>query len=164
MKKRTRILVVAALVPAVVLGVAVPMALASGSSQRGLFDRLSLAAGMKGANEVAPVVGDLDSAGYAVVDVNLFRGQVCVEDFATGGADPFHLFHIHQGGPTENGPVVVDFTPLLPSGIGCVTVPAESRGVLTHIVLNPGGFYVNAHNLPDHPGGALRGQLVRVLG
>jgi hypothetical protein len=160
MKKRTHLLLVAALVPTVLLGVAVPMA--AGSSQRGLFDRLSLAAGMKGANEVAPVVGDLDAAGYAVVDVNLFRSQACVEDFATGGADPFTLFHIHRGGATENGPVVVDFTPLLPSGIGCVIVPAENRSVLRDIVLNPGGFYLNAHN-PAHMQGALRGQLVRML-
>jgi hypothetical protein len=96
MKKRTRVLLVAALVPAVVLGVAAPMALASGSSQRTMFNRFSLAAGMKGSNEVPPVsTGDPDAAGYGVVDIDPVRGEVCVEDFAVGGATaPLLLFHI----------------------------------------------------------------------
>ncbi len=154
MKKRTRILLVAALVPAVVLGIAAPMALASGSSQRGIFDRLSLAAGMKGGNEVpvapATTAGDPDAAGFGVVDINFSQGQVCVE-LAVGGADaPLRLFHIHRGGPDVNGPVVVDFTSLLPAAglpageLGCVTV--NDRRLLGEILLHPGDFYLNAHN------------------
>jgi hypothetical protein len=50
----------------------------------------------------------------------------------------------------------------LPSGdLGCVNV--TDRRLLTEILLRPGEFYLNAHN-EMHPGGALRGQLVRVLG
>jgi CHRD domain len=167
MKKRTRILLVAALVPAVVLGVAAPMALASGGSQRGLFDNLSLAAGMKGNNEVPPAsTGDPDAAGYGVVDIDPVRGEVCVE-LAVGGTDTLTLFHIHRGAAGTNGPVVVDFTSLLPTTglpageLGCVDV--DSRRLLTEILLRPGDFYLNAHN-PAFMGGALRGQLVRVLG
>ena len=168
MKKRTRILLVAALVPTVVLGIAAPMALASGGSQRGMFEHFSLAAGMKGANEVPPVSeGDPDAAGYGVVDIDPIRGEVCVEDFAVGGATaPLILFHIHRGVAGQNGPVVVDFTSLLPatglpSGpLGCVSV--DNRQLLKEILLRPGNFYLNAHNA-DFMGGALRGQLVRVF-
>ncbi len=85
---------------------------------------------------------------------------MCVEDLAVGGAAPLTLFHIHKGGPTENGMVVVNFTPLLPSGLGCV--PVSDRGLFRDIELHPGNYYVNAHT-DTFPNGALRGQLVRTL-
>lgn len=157
--KRSHMLI-AVLVPALVIAIAAPMALASGggSGRQLPFNLPSLAAGMKGANENPPA--DLDAAGYAVVDVHILQGEVCVEDFAVGGAAPLILFHIHKGGPTENGPVVVNFVPLLPSGIGCV--PVTDRALLRDIELHPGDYYVNAHT-GEFPAGALRGQLVRTL-
>ena len=157
--KRSHMLV-AVLVPALVLAIAAPMALASGGSSRQFsFDLPPLMAGMKGANENPDA--DLDAAGYAVVDIHVLQGEVCVEDFAVGGETlPLTLFHIHKGGPEVNGPVVVNFVPLLPSGIGCVQ--DVDRGLLRDIELHPGDYYVNAHNA-DFPLGALRGQLVRTL-
>ena len=156
--KRSHMLI-AVLVPTLVIAIAAPMALASGGSSRQFsFDLPSLAAGMKGANENPDA--DLDAAGYAVVDVHIVKGEVCVEDFAVGGATPLTLFHIHKGGPEVNGPIVVDFVPLLPSGIGCV--PVSDRALLRDIELHPGNYYVNAHT-GEFPAGALRGQLVRTL-
>ena len=156
--KRSRMLI-ALLVPALVIAIAAPIALASGGSSRQLsIDLPPLMAGMKGANENPPA--DLDAAGYSVVDIHIIKGEVCVEDFAVGGAAPLTLFHIHKGGPADNGPVVVNFVPLLPSGIGCV--PVADRGLLRDIELHPGDYYVNAHT-GEFPTGALRGQLVRTL-
>jgi hypothetical protein len=155
-------MLVALLVPALTIGVAAPVALASsgGSSRQLAIDLPPLMAGMKGANENPPA--DPDAAGYAVVDIHIIKGEVCVEDFAVGGATlPLTLFHIHKGGPTENGPIVVDFVPLLATGgIGCV--PVSDRGLLRDIEVHPGNYYLNVHTT-DFMAGALRGQLVRTL-
>ena len=99
MKKRTRILLVAALVPAVVLGVAAPMALASGGSQRGMFDRFSLAAGMKGANEVPPVSHRRSRRrGLWRRGHRSDRGRgVCRGLRRRRSHAPLILFHIHRG-------------------------------------------------------------------
>jgi hypothetical protein len=152
--KRSRLLLIAALVPAVLLGAVAPTALASGGHEN------LLAAGMKGANEVPPVsTGDPDAAGYGVVRIDRGHRRVCVEDFAIGGASPLILFHIHRGVAGTNGPIVVDFTSLLPSGIGCVSV--TDKDLLKDIERHPQRFYLNAHST-EFPGGAARGQLVTI--
>jgi len=155
--KRSRLLLIAALVPAILLGAAAPTALASGGGEN------LLAAGMKGPNEVLPVsAGDPDAAGYTVVRIDRGHLRVCVEDFAVGGAElPLTLFHIHKGIAGMNGPIVVNFTPLLPSGIGCVQVPPTDRDLLKDIQRHPARYYTNVHNAP-FPGGAARGQLVTI--
>ena len=50
---------------------------------------------------------------------------------------------------------MVDFVPLLPSGIGCVNV---DRAVTRAIVDDPAAYYFNVHNDP-FPAGAVRGTL-----
>jgi hypothetical protein len=76
-------------------------------------------------------------------------------------------FHIHQGLPGANGPVVIDshLTAFTDSaGTGKVTrilsLPTDDTTLATlkAVVANPGGFYVNMHT-SDNPGGAIRGQL-----
>ncbi len=118
------------------------------------FSRL-FGALMTGAAEV-PGPGDPDGAGMAVIRINLPAGRICVLGFDTNQIDDPTLFHIHVGDATVAGPVVVDFTHLLPSGIGCV----KAGGKLARaIVQNPAGYYFNAHN-PAFMGGAVRGTLV----
>jgi hypothetical protein len=52
---------------------------------------------------------------------------------------------------------VVPFeSPASGSASGCVQ--GVDAGVISDILANPAGFYVNVHN-PDFPGGAIRGQL-----
>jgi hypothetical protein len=76
-------------------------------------------------------------------------------------------FHIHQGLPGVNGPVVIssDLTAFTDStGTGTITrilsLPTDDTTLATlkAIVANPGGFYVNMHT-SINPGGAIRGQL-----
>ena len=65
------------------------------------------------------------------------------------------MAQIHVGDAGVNGPVVVDLQ-VVPSGQeACGTASAD---VLTQIVANPAGYYVNLHT-DDFPNGVLRGQL-----
>ncbi len=105
-----------------------------------------------------PDNGDLGAAGYVVATVDGAKRQVCVTEFQTGGiTGTVFLFHIHQAPAGQNGNIVVDFVPLLPSGIGCVTV--NDRRLLSDIKRSPQKFYFNVHSMPDFPGGAIRGQI-----
>ena len=82
------------------------------------FSRL-FGALLTGSAEV-PGPGDPDGAAAVVIRINLPAGRICVIGFDTNQIDEPTLFHIHEGDATVAGPVVVDFVPLLPSGLGCV--------------------------------------------
>jgi CHRD domain len=115
---------------------------------------LRLFSRMSGENEV-PGPGDPDGAGVTVVDISS-NGRVCVE-LAFNGIKPPTGFHIHQGSETEAGPVVIDFTSLIPTRGGCVEAdPALVQQIRDH----PAGFYTNVHT-EQFPLGAIRGQLRR---
>ena len=109
---------------------------------------------LTGAAEV-PGPGDMDGAAAVVIRTRAGSNQICVIAFATNQIATPTLFHIHQGDPTVAGPIVVDFVPLLPSGIGCVKV---ERKLTRAIVRDPAGYYFNIHNV-DFPAGAVRGTL-----
>ncbi len=118
------------------------------------FSRL-FGALLTGSAEV-PGPGDPDGAAAVVIRINLPAGRICVIGFDTNQIDEPTLFHIHEGDATVAGPVVVDFVPLLPSGLGCV----RAGGKLARaIVQNPDGYYFNVHN-PAFMAGAVRGTLV----
>jgi hypothetical protein len=84
-----------------------------------------------------------------------------------GTEQTVRAMHIHRGGPTENGPVVIDgnFGPAL-------TVPPVPLSIFRHVVVdsvsgietikaimeNPGGYYFNLHTA-QYPPGHFRGQL-----
>jgi hypothetical protein len=107
----------------------------------------------------APNQGDLDAAGYVVATVDGKAGKVCVTEFKVAAVDgTVSLFHIHKEVAGKNGPIVVDFVPLLPSGIGCVQVP-NNRRLLNDIKRAPSKFYFNVHSTPNFPAGAIRGQI-----
>ena len=84
---------------------------------------------------------------------------------------PIILSHIHSGGASVNGPVVIDtgLTPggpvALANGSGSftrtVTVPSTRFDVVNQILTNPSAFYFNSHTTLN-PGGVARGQLDRV--
>jgi hypothetical protein len=103
--------------------------------------------------------GDLDAAGYVVATVDGKAGKVCVTEFKVAAVDgTVTLFHIHKEVAGKNGQIVVDFVPLLPSGIGCVQV-TNNRRLLNDIKRAPSKFYFNVHSTPNFPAGAIRGQI-----
>jgi len=154
--RRTRFLVATAAAAALVAGAATAGIAGSASADDDDRDAVTVQFGalLTGAAEV-PGPGDMDGAAAVVARTKAGSNQICVIAFATNQiADPT-LFHIHQGGPTVAGPVVVDFVPLLPSGLGCVKV---DRKLTRAIVKDPSGYYFNVHNA-DFPAGAVRGTL-----
>jgi hypothetical protein len=122
-------------------------------------------ANVKGmADMIAHVVRD--SSGQIVsgtVDF-LIRTNFDVDKTATG-------LHIHTGGPTVAGPVVINtglsasVTQAVKAGADIVHRPAQVDGTnaaaldaLRGIFTNPAGYYVNIHTT-DFPGGIMREQL-----
>lgn len=113
---------------------------------------------MKGANEVAPNPGDPLASGTATFTVD-HKGTVCATfTFQTTTPNSTVIMtHIHQGGPTVNGPIVVDFHGMLQE---CVTV--TDKALLADLKANPGGYYPNIHT-NNFTGGAVREQLVEAV-
>lgn len=126
---------------------------------------------LNGANEcdnTAPPAGPIcrkgDPDGYGSATVTMITAtQLCV-GLAVDNLAGVTLMHIHSGGATVNGPVVVSFVPPLaglpnanPGTIsGCVAgLPAA---VVSAIRANPQLHYLNVHNAA-FPAGAVRGQL-----
>ncbi|HKY75433.1 MAG TPA: CHRD domain-containing protein [Acidimicrobiia bacterium] len=99
--------------------------------------------------------GPAGATGAATIEIDTAAGQVCQTITYAGTGGPITMAHIHVGDAGVNGPVVVDLQ-VVPSGQeACGTGSAD---VLTQIVANPAGYYVNLHT-DDFPNGVLRGQL-----
>jgi hypothetical protein len=153
--RRIRFLAATAAAAALIAGAATlgSSAAASGDDDDNGTSRL-FGALLTGAAEV-PGPGDRDGSAAAVVRISLPSARVCVLGFAHHQIQTPNLFHIHAGTPDVAGPVVVDFTPLLPSGEGCVQA---DRKVVRGIFDDPGAYYFNVHNV-RFPAGAVRGTL-----
>lgn len=110
-----------------------------------------------GANECAgnpPVcgVGDPDGWGAGTVMIDHDTAAVSWQLLAFDIVFPLSGAHIHAAPAGSNGPVIIDLLGLL-SGL---VVDSDALSITPS---NAGDFYVNLHNA-DHPGGAIRGQLV----
>jgi hypothetical protein len=126
----------------------------SGSSDRALYGSLS------GTNELSENgergAGDRDGRGSASAIID--GGRICYAITVKNIKDPVAA-HIHRGGRTVNGPVVVEFK--APSAgdpgasSGCTTI---SRELARRILRNPQNYYFNVHT-QDFDGGAVRGQV-----
>jgi CHRD domain len=138
-----RATLLAALVLAVVLISAVPVWAAQ---------RATLEASLTGEKEV-PGPGDPNGRGEA--DVKVYKEKVCYE-LEVERIKPAVAAHIHRGGPSVAGPVVVTLkAPTDGSSEGCKAISKElSKKLREH----PSRYYVNVHNDP-YPDGAIRGQL-----
>jgi hypothetical protein len=115
-----------------------------------------LDATLTGAAEV-PGPGDPDGRGTATIRLNQGQGKVCFVLTASNITLPAAAAHIHVGGSTVAGAVVVGLTAPDATGtsFGCVTA---QRDLIAAIRKNPSNYYVNVHT-SDYPGGAIRGQL-----
>jgi hypothetical protein len=138
-----RLTLLGALVIAVVLIAAVPVVAAQ---------RATLEASLTGEKEV-PGPGDPNGRGEA--EVKVYKEKVCYE-LEVERIKPAMAAHIHRGGPSVAGPVVVTLKePTDGSSEGCKAISKQlSKNLREH----PSHYYVNVHNKP-YPDGALRGQL-----
>jgi len=111
---------------------------------------VSFAIDLKGSTEP-------NAKGTAVVRVRKDAGLVCYRLHAESITLPAVAAHIHRGGATANGPVVVPFQAPAANGNsdGCATAQAA---IIDEILGNPANFYVNVHT-QEHPAGAMRAQL-----
>ncbi len=121
-------------------------------------DSVSFRTNMSGPSEV-PGPGDADAIGTAAFTMDFANGQICYDVTVQNINYPVTGMHIHRGGVTEAGDVVVPLEPVpdvsTGNAVGCVLVEAD---LLNEIASNPAGFYLNVHN-NDFPAGALRGQV-----
>lgn len=126
---------------------------------QGSNSRRALFGAMNGQKEVGPDgrkgAGDRNGRGSfsAIIQGNRLCYGLTVAAIATPVAA-----HIHRGGPSVAGPIVIPLThPSTSPGAsgGCVTVNAI---LLRAIRSNPSRYYVNVHT-QDFPGGAVRAQL-----
>jgi hypothetical protein len=114
-----------------------------------------LTATLTGAAEV-PGPGDTNGGGTASIRLNQGKKQVCFELTVTNIATATAA-HIHRGGTTASGPVVVTLTaPANGSSRGCVDNVSDD--LIKELRQTPEAFYVNVHNA-EFTDGAVRGQL-----
>ncbi len=123
--------------------------------ESGLRSSTALVAFMNGAKEVAPVIGDPDGTGVANVWIIPSLRLVCYA-FTVENIDTITMAHIHAGTADVNGPIVVDFNPVVNGASNCVRV--NDQPLLRAIAGSPAAYYVNIHTAA-FPRGAVRGQL-----
>ena len=115
-----------------------------------------LVATLTGAAEV-PGPGDSNGAGLFEARVNPGLGELC-STLSAGNIDEATAAHIHIGGPTESGNVVLTLED--PDGEDDDVDDCQDidKGLAQELIRDPAGYYVNVHT-GDFPDGAIRGQL-----
>jgi hypothetical protein len=113
-----------------------------------------------GANELTTTTpaADPTAVGFAKVTADPAAGTVVYVLVAPDLAN-ISAAHIHEGPPGVVSGVVVPFNAPFTNGISSGTTTGVSAAVINRILANPANFYVNIHNNPPFPGGAIRGTL-----
>lgn len=151
MKTLTAVLALAALAPA--LGAC---ATTAGAAADPTHTGTALVATLDGKAEV-PGPGDPNGNGEFSGWFDPAMGRVCYTLGVGSLANPTAA-HIHRGAAQVAGPpVVVLATPTQNIADTCQPV---APALISEIVANPAGFYVNVHT-KEHPSGAIRAQLMR---
>jgi CHRD domain len=121
----------------------------------------ALFAQLNGRNEISAATGERgagDPDGFGSASFTFDGGQVCF-GITVANLDTPAAAHIHRGGKSVNGPIVVALT--APAGgdpgasSGCVDI---APALAAEIQANPRGFYANVHT-GLFEAGAVRGQL-----
>jgi hypothetical protein len=116
----------------------------------------NMRADMTGPQETSPP-GPPGANGTAAITLDDAANTVCYQLTYSGISKPTAA-HIHAGAKGVAGPPVVTFDVQKAGDKGCV--PADHT-VITQILGNPAGYYVNVHT-SEFPKGAMRGQLAKV--
>jgi len=106
----------------------------------------------------AEVPRSMSNSSSGTAKITISGTHVCW-NFILKGVDQPNAAHIHRGGPTVSGPVLVPLGPGF-NRSGCTTAPAA---VVKQILAAPASDYVNVHSVA-YPDGAVRGQLARTAG
>ena len=113
---------------------------------------------LAGANEVPPA-NDPQAGGSALLRLNPGQGTVCFEISWRDVPGTVTHAHIHKASAGVAGSIVVPLFngsfPSTGSDSGCVSA---GRSLITAIINDPSGYYVNIHSTV-YPAGAGRGQL-----
>ncbi len=107
-------------------------------------------------DNVVPGPGDNDGTGTANITLNPGQGEITY-DISVSNVDNITGIHIHKADSGSSGPVVV---PLTSTGELSGTVTGVDKDLMTDILKNPSGYYVQVHST-DFPAGAIRGQLTK---
>jgi hypothetical protein len=137
-------------------------------------------ADLKASNEVPPISNaEANATGQATLTMNTTRDSAGAINSATidvsvtfagfPAGTSITVAHIHQAAAGVAGGVVVNTLPsagevTFPNGSGSFVrggFPVSPVDLANQIINNPAGFYWNAHTAAN-PGGAVRGQLVKV--
>jgi PKD repeat protein len=113
----------------------------------------ALAGTLRGSRQVDSS-GDPDGRGFGAV---VFDDAMAHYFLAVSDIAPPTAAHIHRGDAASNGGVEVDFAPTFSDGVATGSVMID-EDLESEILASPDQFYFNVHN-PDHPAGAVRGQL-----
>ena len=105
-----------------------------------------------------PGPGDPDGTGTVILRLNQGQGTISFEITVSNITLPATGAHIHIGGVTVAGPVVVPLTPPDATGHSSGEV-AVDPDLIKAIRQNPENYYVNVHTVPLYAAGAVRGQL-----
>jgi len=155
------------------------LTVAAGAAPAARAESIVFVAHLAATNEVPPVVvnpSELGATGTAFVTLEFTRvggvitaARAAFDVHVTGltPASVVILAHVHQGGPTVNGPIRIDsgISPGIPIPVqpdGSVSFLRENLAVplviAEELLRNPAGFYFNVHTALS-PGGVGRGQL-----
>ena len=124
------------------------------SAAPGKATGVKLMASLTGAAE-APTPGDPDGTGTFTGRLNVGQGQLCYT-LTSAKLGTLTMAHIHAGKAGVAGPPVVTLKANAPSET-CMVV---DKATAQKLVSDPDDYYVNIHT-SDHPGGAIRGQLMK---
>lgn len=123
---------------------------------------------LKAANENPPITdAEATCTGTATVTLTATSAKFDVSITGCPASTVINIGHIHEGAAGTNGGVKIDSTlkagELTLTG-GAVTFSrtnsAADPAVITAIMANPAGYYVNFHS-GAHGGGVIRGQLTK---
>jgi hypothetical protein len=119
---------------------------------------------LKGASATPPVAGNASGKATLTVSGNTAHYEITVNELS----GPATMAHIHVGQPGVAGPPVYTFkinkvgSGKLAEGDIDLTKPANKTvsGDSLKVLLNNGSAYINVHTAA-HPGGEIRGQIVK---